>query len=132
MFNKIINIKILFISLLILITLDFIYLYFNQNWYKNEIKKSQGSELILKWSGVLIRYLSQTFGLNLFVLQHNGTIIDSFIYGIIIYSNYLGTNYATIDTFDEKLAMVDLLKGGIIMSLTTYLTYKLTYKLTYN
>lgn len=85
----------------------------------------QGSELFLKWSGVLMRYLSQIIGLNLFVLQRNGTIYDAFIYGIIIYSNYIGTNYATVENFDKNLAICDLLKGGIIMSLTVYLTYKL-------
>ena len=125
MFNNIVNIRLLIISSLILVSLDFIYIYLNQDWYKTEIRNSQGSELQqLKWSGVTIRYLSQIIGLNLFVLQHNGTILDSFIYGLIIYSNYIGTSYATINYFDEKLAFADLLKGGSIMALTTYLTYQ--------
>jgi uncharacterized membrane protein len=119
------NIKIFLVSFIILIILDFTYLFFNQNWYKKEINKMQGSKLSLKWSGVLMRYLSQIIGLNLFVLQRNGTIYDAFIYGIIIYSNYIGTNYATVKDFNKKLAVCDLLKGGIIMSLTVYLTYKL-------
>ena len=123
MFNKIINYKVLILSGLILFTLDFIYLFINKNWYKKEIKKSQGNALKLKWFGVLVRYLSQIIGLNLFVLQHNGSILDGLIFGLIIYSNYLGTNYATISHFDEKLAIADFIKGGIIMSLTTYLTY---------
>lgn len=72
---------------------------------------------------MFIRYLSQISGLNLFILQRNGTLFEGGLYGLIIYSNYLGTNYATIEHFDEKLALVDLCKGGIIMALTTYLTY---------
>jgi hypothetical protein len=40
--NDIKNIIIIFI---ILFVLDFIYLYVNQNWYKNQIIKSQGTEL---------------------------------------------------------------------------------------
>ena len=125
MFNKINNIKLFLLSGIILIILDFTYLFINQEWYKKEIINSQGSELNLKWFGVIIRYLSQITGLNLFVLQHNGSILDAFLYGIIIYSNYSGTNYATINYFDEKLAITDLFKGGFIMLLTTYLTYKL-------
>jgi uncharacterized membrane protein len=78
----------------------------------------QGKELKLKWTGVFIRYLSQIIGINLFVLQVNGVIIKSFLFGLIIYGNYIGTNYATIDIFDETLAIFDLLKGGVIMSLT--------------
>ncbi len=117
------NIKLFIVSTIILLILDFIYLYLQQNWYKREIKKIQGQDLNLKWNGVLMRYLSQIIGLNIFVLQNNKSIIYSFIFGIVIYLNYIGTNYATINDFDELLAITDLLKGGIIMSLTTYISY---------
>ena len=119
------NIKLFIISALILLILDLSYLFINQKWYKNETKRMQGKELKLKWLGVFIRYLSQIIGLNLFVLQVNGGIIKSLLFGLIIYGNYIGTNYATIDIFDETLAIFDLLKGGVIMSLTTYITYNI-------
>lgn len=121
------NLNLLYISGIILILLDFIYLYLTREWYKKEIKNSQGTELKLKWNGVIIRYLSQIIGLNLFILQQNNTLFDSFIYGLIIYSNYLGTNYATLNYFDEKLALSDLLKGGLIMVITTILSYKIIF-----
>lgn len=111
-----------YISIFILIFLDFLYLYFNKKWYINETELSQSKPFQLKWSGVILRYLAQGIGLNIFVLQHGGTIFDAFVYGIIVYSNYIGTNYATISHFDHTLAFVDLLKGGFIMSLTTILT----------
>lgn len=120
-----INYKLFFLSGFILLILDLSYLYINQEWYKKEIFRSQGSELKLKWLGVFVRYLSQIIGLNLFVLQNHGPILYSFLFGLIIYSNYIGTNYATFEIFDEKLAIVDLIKGGLIMSLTTYLSYQI-------
>jgi uncharacterized membrane protein len=123
MFNRIINFKVFFISAIILIALDFIYLYINQSWYIQETEASQGRVFELKWPGVFLRYIAQIIGLNLFVLQHGGSIVDAFIYGLIIYSNYIGTNYATISHFDETLAVVDLIKGGSIMALTAFLTY---------
>lgn len=59
------------------------------------------------------------------MLKNNYSLIYSLIYsllfGIIIYGNYLGTNYATIKVFDEKLASVDLIKGGTIMTITRYI-----------
>lgn len=111
----------LLISSITLLCLDFTYLYLQQNWYKSEIIRMQGSPLELKWSGVILRYLTQIIGLNLFILNNNGSIVDAFIYGIIIYGNYIGTNYATVKIFDEQLAIVDLLKGGSIMALTTFI-----------
>ena len=124
------KLQILIISGIILIVLDFTYLYFNQNWYKKEIKKSQGHKLQLKWFGVFVRYLAQIIGLNLFILNNNPTLnkttlINALLYGLIIYGNYLGTNYATITTFNEKLAIVDFIKGGSIMMLTTFFVNKL-------
>jgi uncharacterized membrane protein len=116
------DIKKLIVSSIILIVLDFSYLYINQDWYKKETKRSQGSDLKLKWTGVFLRYLTQIIGLNLFIIQRNGSLLESFIFGLIIYGNYIGTNYATINIFDETLAMTDLFKGGLIMMLTTYLT----------
>lgn len=78
--------------------------------------------------GVIFRYMAQSLGLYIFVLRNNlllsSKIIYSFLYGIIIYDNYLSTNYATINIFDEKLALADLSKGGIIMIITTYLYHK--------
>ena len=116
----------LLISSITLLCLDFTYLHIQQNWYKSEIIRMQGSALELKWEGVILRYLTQILGLNLFILNNNGKIVDAFIYGIIIYGNYIGTNYATIKIFDEKLAFVDLLKGGTIMALTTFISNYVT------
>ena len=111
--------------IIILFILDFIYLYFNQNWYKKEIYKSQNDELELKWSGVIVRYLTHSLGLYIFVLRNNYSFIYALLYGLIIYGNYLGTNYATIKIFNPTLAIVDLIKGCIIMTLTSYIYYKL-------
>lgn len=125
MISKPLSIKLFIVSASILILLDFIYLFLQQKWYKKEIKIIQRTELKLNWIGVFMRYFAQIIGLNIFVLHNNESILSSFIFGIIIYLNYIGTNYATITNFDELLAFVDLLKGGIIMSLTTYISYLL-------
>ena len=111
--------------IVILFILDYVYLYFNQNWYRKEILRTQRSELELKWIGVISRYIAQSLGLYIFVLRNNYDLIYSLIYGLVIYGNYLGTNYATIKTFDEKLAITDLIKGCSIMILTSYIYYKL-------
>lgn len=123
-----INIDILNILLtgLILFSLDFIYLFINQDWYKYEIYKMQGSDLHLKWFGVFMRYLTQSIGLYIFVLKNKYSLLYSFIYGLIIYGNYIGTNYATVLDFDPTLATVDLIKGGCIMTLTSYIFYNVS------
>jgi uncharacterized membrane protein len=123
MSSKTINWKIVFISSLTLITLDFMYLYLNQEWYIKETELSQSKMFELKWTGVFLRYLTQIVGLNIFVLQNGGSVSSAFLFGLIIYGNYIGTNYATISRFDESLAFFDFLKGGTIMALTAYIAY---------
>ena len=73
----------------------------------------------------IIRYIAQAIGLYVFVLRNNYSLKYAFLFGLIIYGNYIGTNYATIKIFDEKLAITDLIKGGFIMTLTSYIYYKL-------
>ena len=119
------NLKLYILSTIIIISLELIYFMFNQDWYKYEINKSQNKPLKIKLSGVIIRYIAQIIGLNIFVLQNKGSPCIGLLYGLIIYSNYLATNYATIDHFDRNLAIVDLIKGGSVMFLTTYFIYKL-------
>jgi uncharacterized membrane protein len=121
------DIKNIIIVGVILFLLDFTYLYFNQDWYKRETYKSQKSELKLKIIGVIGRYLAQTLGLYIFILRNKLPLIYSLLYGLIIYGNYIGTNYATITIFDEKLAIFDLIKGGTIMTMTSYIYYKLKF-----
>ena len=119
------DIKKFFLVLCILFTLDFIYLYFNQNWYRKEIIRSQNSPLELKPIGVVARYVSQALGLYLFVLKNNYDLIYSALYGMIVYGNYIGTNYDTIKVLDPKLAITDLIKGSIVMTLTSYIFYQI-------
>lgn len=123
MINNSLKINLFIVSSIVLVFLDLIYLFLQQRWYKKEIIRIQGKELKLNWIGVFMRYLAQIIGLNIFVLQNNGSILYSFIFGLVIYLNYIGTNYATIINFDEVLAFTDLLKGGVIMALTTYISY---------
>ena len=109
----------------IIFILDFIYFFFYKNWDIKEIYKSQNSELELKSIGVFARYIAQAIGLYVFVLRNKCSLLYASLFGFIIYGNYLGTNYATIKVFDEKLAIVDLIKGTLIMLLSGYIYYKI-------
>jgi uncharacterized membrane protein len=50
------------------------------------------------------------------------------LFGFIIYGVYDSTTYALFKKWKLKLMAIDILWGGVLMGLTTWLTYKLSIK----
>jgi uncharacterized membrane protein len=80
--------------------------------------------------GAIICYILLIFGLYYFILKDHRSILDATLFGIVIYGVYESTNYATLKNWTLKILLIDTLWGGVLMGLTTYLTYKIVPKLT--
>jgi len=120
------DIKTIFLSSLILLFLDYIYLSSHTKYFQSVFKSIQNSKLNIKYSGVILCYLILVFFINYFILEDNKkTIKDSFFFGMCIYGVYEMTNYATIDKWPIYMVFADTIWGGILFSLTVYLTRKI-------
>jgi uncharacterized membrane protein len=64
-------------------------------------------------------------GLFYFILKNKRPVQDAFLLGLVIYGVYETTTYALLKNWNFATVMVDTLWGGILLALTTYLTYKL-------
>ena len=58
-------------------------------------------------------------GYNYFILLENKGVIDSFIFGIVIYGIYETTTMSIFKDWDFKIAIIDTIWGGLLFSLTT-------------
>ena len=116
---------IIFISTIILIILDFIFINFILNQYKKMILNVQKSELTINYLGAILCYIFLIFSLYYFILKDKKSILDAFLLGIVIYGILETTNYAIFKKWDAKIAIVDTLWGGILFASTTYLTRKI-------
>lgn len=115
---------------IILLILDSIYISFISNSFQLQIISVQRVTMTIRILGAIICYALLIFGLYYFILKDHRSILDATLFGIVIYGVYESTNYATLKNWTLKILLIDTLWGGVLMGLTTYLTYKLVPKLT--
>jgi uncharacterized membrane protein len=108
-----------------MISLDFIFISFILNDYKQMIFNIQKTELTIKYIGAFLCYIFLVSSLYYFILKDNKPVFDAFLLGIFIYGILETTNYSVIKKWDAKIAIIDTIWGGILFASTTFLLYKL-------
>ncbi len=114
------DIKKIILSIVILIVLDFIYLNLFSYHFKQQILDVQQSPLEFKLLPAIVCYIVLVFGLNYFILQRNGSVIDAALLGLIIYTVYETTNMVIFKNWNIKSVLIDSIWGGILFGLTTF------------
>jgi uncharacterized membrane protein len=108
----------------ILLFFDFIYISATKNAFELQIAAVQRVSLQLRPLGAIVCYIFLIFGLYYFILREHRSIMEAFLFGLVIYGVYDSTTYAVLKKWDIKLAIMDTLWGGVLMALTTFFTYK--------
>lgn len=104
--------------------LDYIYISSISDFFKKTIYKIQKSSINLKLIPTILCYLLLIFSLQYFIISKKGNLLDAFLLGVCIYGVFEFTNYATISKWPLKLVIIDILWGGILFSLTTFIYLK--------
>ena len=110
----------LLISAIVFITTDFIYLNSVQGFFGNQIKRVQGSPMVVNLLGAALCYIFLIAGINYFIIKPRKSVTDAFLLGIVIYGVYETTNYALFKDWSALTVVIDTLWGGILFALTTY------------
>ena len=99
--------------------------------YSEMIPNIQGKELVPRLEFAVMAYILMSIGLVVFVLpniQRENVLTDSlkyaFLFGIILYGVYDFTAAVVFSDWDMKLAIVDILWGGFVYFITSYLIVK--------
>lgn len=116
-------IKEIIISSISLLILDGAYISLNQSAFENQVASVQRVILQVKPLGAIICYFFLIFGLNYFIISKKRSLIDAFLFGLIIYAVYDSTNYALFKQWKPLLAIMDAVWGGTLFALTTFITY---------
>jgi len=112
------------ISAIILLVLDSIYLYiFSKTFTDNIVNIQNGVAIKYKIPSIILCYLFLIAGINYFIIIPKRPIFDAFLLGIFVYGVYETTSYALLNKWPLSIAIIDTLWGGILLSLTTYITY---------
>jgi uncharacterized membrane protein len=114
----------LVLSAVILLVLDGLFIYANSAMFKRQVMAVQGSPLQVNMVGGILCYLFLIGGLYYFILKNKRPVKDAFLLGLVIYGVYETTTYALLKKWNFTTVMLDTVWGGILLALTTYLTYK--------
>mgnify|MGYP001449838569 FL=1 len=117
------KINILLFSALILLALDFIYLNKTKSIFEKQVFKIQHIIMNVKLFPAILCYILLVIGLNYFILQKQGTILEAFLLGFIIYGVFDSTNLAIFQKYNWNVAIMDTVWGGILFALTTWIVY---------
>jgi uncharacterized membrane protein len=112
---------ILFLSAIILIVLDYIYISLTKNLFENQIAKVQGSKLEVNLLSAAICYVILIFGFNYFIIEPKKSIYDAFFLGILIYGVFETTNYSLFKKWSLFTVLIDTIWGGVLFATTTFI-----------
>ena len=105
--------------------LDAIFLNFLGPLFGKMVKNIQGSEMKLNLTSTLLTYIILIFQVYYFVIKNKMSLFDSFLLGSTTYAIFDLTNYSIFKNYDSKVAIIDMLWGGTLYTLTNYIVNKL-------
>lgn len=113
--------KLLVISVIFL-SLDSIYLSQIAPVFKQMVSGiTSGKEMKFDYIAAIKTYILLVFGLYYFIISPGRSLVDAFLYGIVVYGVYELTNKATLPGWKWSFVAVDTLWGGAVHTLVTYL-----------
>ena len=115
----------LILPAVLMVLVDVFYLSSVSKYFNKQISDIQNTPIKLDMPAAILCYIFLVGGLYYFVIKDRKPVFDAFILGLVIYMVYETTNKAILTNWKWETVLLDGLWGGILFSLTTYLTYKL-------
>jgi uncharacterized membrane protein len=114
-----------FLSAVIFLVLDSIYLNMIKNYFNIQIKVIQGFNIQINIIATIITYIFLIFGLNYFIIREKRSVKDAALLGFVIYGVYEFTNLALFKKWFLLTALVDTVWGALLFGITTAIVYKM-------
>jgi uncharacterized membrane protein len=105
-----------------MLLLDFAWIGSSKSMYAAMVQDIQGAPMVVRrtWAAALA-YALMAVGLVKFVMPMQSWK-GAFIFGVVLYGVFNATNLALFDRYDPRVALVDTLWGGTVMTLTYLLS----------
>ena len=116
--------SLLYMSVLMFV-IDSVFLFSIRSFFSKQIMDVQGEPLKVDYSSAFLCYLLLVFGLYHFIIVPQRSLYDAFLLGFVIYGVYETTTKALLKKWNWLTVIIDTLWGGILFTLTAFLTYKM-------
>ena len=113
------------LTAIIFVVLDGLYLNLIKDYFNNQIKAIQGSDIKADFIAVGITYVFLIFGINYFIIKNNRSVKDAALFGLVIYAVYEFTNLSLFKNWTYLTAFIDSIWGAVLFGLTTGIVYKI-------
>ena len=113
------------LTAIIFVLLDGLYLNLIKDYFNNQIKAIQGSDIKADFIAVGITYVFLIFGINYFIIKNNRSVKDAALFGLVIYAVYEFTNLSLFKNWTYLTALIDSIWGAVLFGLTTGIVYKI-------
>jgi len=120
---------VLLLTLIVFLSLDFVFLYSMRSVFNKQIVAVQGSPVVMNVYAAILCYIALIFGIYYFIIREKKSILEAFLLGVIIYAVYETTTLALLKNWTYKTAIIDTTWGGVLFALTTFIVYALKKKL---
>ena len=112
------------ISTAVILALDSVYLSSTKNYFSSLVKNIQKTNMKIRVLSAVGVYILLAFGLYTFIISKRRPAYEAFLLGVVIYGVFEMTNYAIFDNWSLLPVMFDTLWGGVLLYLSTLVTYK--------
>lgn len=112
--------NVLVLSILFLF-IDSGYLFLMKDNFNRIIKSIQRKSLKLNIIYTLACYIFLIASIFYFIIYKNGSLQDAFFLGLFIYGVFETTNLAIFEKWNPIIGIIDIIWGGILFILTTYI-----------
>ena len=109
----------------LMFVIDSVFLFSIRSFFSKQIMDVQGEPLKVDYSSAFLCYLLLVFGLYHFIIVLQRSLYDAFLLGFVIYGVYETTTKALLKKWNWLTVIIDTLWGGILFTLTAYLTYNM-------
>jgi uncharacterized membrane protein len=116
--------KLLLLAIIILL-LDSIYLKVIGPGFSKMVLGIQKSPLKLNMVSAGFTYLLVIVQLYYFIIERNGSLLDAFLLGMTTYGIFDFTSISVLKDYSIKIGVIDMLWGGILYTITTYILKKI-------
>ena len=131
------DLKLLIIISVIMLIVDGFWLSTMKQFYNNTVTNIQKTAITFKMPGAIASYSLIAIGIYYFVLKDEinkknnckDILEKAFMFGLVSYGIFNGTNYAILQNWDSKTAIVDTLWGSVMSPTVSYLSYVVYNKL---
>ena len=123
------ELKELFVTAVVYLTIDIIYLSQGTQYYNKFFSRVQKSPLKFKKWAAALSYTLLVLGIYFFIIKERKDIIWAFLFGLFVYGVYDLTNLATLTGWTIEFTVKDMLWGGSVFAISTFIIYEILKKI---